>query len=205
MSDKFKDKYRISSSRLNGWDYGSSGAYFVTICTRKMTHHFGEIKKATMYQNEVGKINEKFWFEIPNHFEFIKLDAFVVMPNHIHGILIFEKKKLNIENCFENEKEYPETPESGVSTDEKIEESDSEMAKCTNGGKNLKWKPGTLGVVINQYKRICTINARKIHPDFEWQPRFFDHIIRSDIDFQRIKNYIIENPKNWDNDDYNLT
>ncbi|MCF8234900.1 MAG: hypothetical protein K9G67_07730 [Bacteroidales bacterium] len=64
----------------------------------------------------------------------------------------------------------------------------------------LKWKPGTPGVIINQYKRICTINARKIILGFEWQPRYHDHIIRNDKSYQTIRDYIRNNPGNWKND-----
>jgi len=69
--------------------------------------------------------------------------------------------------------------------------------KSKSGGKNEQWKPGTLGVIINQYKRICTINARKTHPNFAWQPRFHDIIIRNDRAFKTISNYIINNPAKW--------
>jgi len=69
--------------------------------------------------------------------------------------------------------------------------------KSKSGGKNEQWKPGTLGVIINQYKRICTINARKTHPNFAWQPRFHDIIIRNDRAFKTISNYIINNHEKW--------
>ena len=65
-----------------------------------------------------------------------------------------------------------------------------------------KWNPGTLGVIINQYKRAVTIHARKIHADFAWQSRFHDHIIRDDESFQRISKYIINNPLNWSKDQF---
>jgi hypothetical protein len=70
------------------------------------------------------------------------------------------------------------------------------------GGTNDKWYAGTLGVIINQFKRICTIESRKIHADFAWQTRFHDHIIRNDAEYQRIENYIINNPKNWNEDKF---
>ena len=70
------------------------------------------------------------------------------------------------------------------------------------GGKNEKWKPGILGVVINQYKRACTIDAWAICNDFRWQSNFHDHIIRNDLSFQRIADYIKDNPKNWKEDKF---
>ena len=75
-----------------------------------------------------------------------------------------------------------------------------------NNGKtdaaSAKWKPGILGSIINQYKRICTIHARKINPGFAWQSRFHDHIIRNHESFIGISNYIINNPVNWQDDKF---
>ena len=89
--DKFKNKYRIPSARLKNWDYGSNGAYFITICTQHRKHFFGEILDDEMNLNEIGQLAEKYWLEIPSHFPFVELGNFVVMPNHTHGILIINK------------------------------------------------------------------------------------------------------------------
>ena len=91
MSERFKEKYRIPSARLQNWDYGWNGIYFITICVAGREHYFGEITKGKIRMSEIGLLAERFWFEIPQHFPFILLDAFVVMPNHIHGILIIDK------------------------------------------------------------------------------------------------------------------
>ncbi len=188
MSEKFKNKYRIASTRLQTWDYGWNGAYFVTICTQNRECFFGKIVNGDMRLSETGKIAHNFWIEIPDHFPFVKLGEFVVMPNHVHGIVIIDK--------LENHEGMPnlgndvETPNLGVSTPTK------------NGGKNEQWKPGTLGVIINQYKRICTINARKINTEFGWQTRFHDSIIRNDLAFHTISNYIINNPSKWGRDTF---
>jgi len=95
----------------------------------------------------------------------------------MHGIIIIDKFN-DRQNAV-----AVETPKLGAST--------------ATGGKNEQWKPGTLGVIINQYKRICTINARKINPNFAWQSRFHDIIIRNDRAFKTISNYIIRNPAKW--------
>jgi len=155
---------------LQSWDYPWNGAYFVTICTQNRECFFGDIFEGKMRLSETGKIAHKFWIEIPNHFPFVKLGEFVVMPNHVHGIVIIENKI--------------ETPNLGVST------------------KNEKWKPGNLGVIINQYKRICTINARKINSRFGWQTRFHDSIIRDYLALNRVSNYIIGNPSKWGRDTF---
>lgn len=181
MSDKYKNKYRIESTRLRIWDYGWDGAYFVTVCTHNRINFFGKISDDKMQFSEIGQIIEKYWNEIPNHFPFANLEAFVVMPNHIHGIVMIDKNKNN--NLF------VETPNLGVSVN--------------TAGKNNIWKSGTLGVIINQYKRICTINSRKINPKFGWQSRFYEHIIRNETEYNRIVQYIINNPLEWKKDKLN--
>ena len=209
---KFKNKYRISSTRLQSWDYRNKGAYFITICTANRNHFFGDVENGEMQLNEIGQLADKFWKEIPDHFPFVKLGNFVIMPDHTHGILIIDKP-------------VEDTPKLGVSTDlsgsistdpsqpsttdpsqpSSIDPSgpiskDSSPSKKTNGGKNEKWKSGSIGVIINQYKRAVTIKARKINPKFEWQSRFHDHIIRNSTAFERIQNYIENNPVKWGED-----
>ena len=84
---KFQNKYRIESARLQGYDYGSHGYYFVTICTKNRINYFGEISIFT----EIGEIANNFWKEIPAHYPFVEIDHFIVMPNHIHGVLFFNR------------------------------------------------------------------------------------------------------------------
>ncbi len=200
---KFQNKYRIPSTRMQNWDYGCNAAYFVTICTKNQICYFGvgvETPKLAVsthiHLSEIGKIAEEFWMEIPNHFPFVRLGEFVVMPNHVHGIIIIDKPvetpKLGVSTLFPNPdishnpnptNHHPPTPPKPV-------------------GKNDKWKPGTLGVIINQYKRICTIHASMINPDFSWQPRFHDRIIRDREAWRAIDHYIRNNPANWHDDEY---
>ncbi|MDT0649859.1 transposase [Autumnicola edwardsiae] len=206
MTEKFRNKYRIPSARLQNWDYSWNAAYFITICTHNRQNFFGRIADGKMQLSEIGKITHHFWNEIPNHFPYIQLGEFIAMPNHIHGIIIIDN---NVQ-----------TPKLGVSSANSeranSERANSERANPPNfsknrgngtenesdkkhksGGKNEQWKPGTLGVIINQYKRICTIHARKINPDFAWQTRFYDIIIRDDRAFNNISEYIKNNPTKW--------
>ncbi len=115
---KYKNKYRISPHRLKNWDYGSPGMYYVTICTKNKICYFGDIVTAknnnlivnsnvelqnfaTLHSNHenqepyleptpIGEITQKYWAEIPNHFPFVELDEFKIMPNHLHGILLID-------------------------------------------------------------------------------------------------------------------
>lgn len=201
MSDKFQNKYRIPSARLQGYDYGQNGAYFITICTQNRIHFFGKIINGIMQLNELGKIAYNFWAEIPDHFPFVELGAFVIMPNHMHGILIINKSDVDI------------SPESSVSpisvqtlhrnvsahdtddTDTPPPTKNAQMAKISP-------KPGTISTIIRSYKSAVTKFARQIHTDFGWQPRFHDHIIRNETAYKRIDNYIINNPINWKEDKF---
>ena len=188
--DKFRGKYRIPSARLQTWDYGANGAYFVTICTYGREDYFGDCKNGIMNLNEIGIIAEKYWIEIPNHFPFVELGNFVIMPNHTHGIIIINKIT-EINGDAANIADIPvQTPKLGVSA------TDTAAA-------SQKWNPGNLGVIINQYKRKCTIESRKINPNFLWQTRFHDHIIRNSGEFERIQYYIENNPTKWQDDKFN--
>jgi len=89
--DKFKGKYRIPSARWAVWDYGSNAAYFVTICIADRTHGFGQVVKDEMILTPLGQAAFDCWVAIPDHFPFVVLDGFVVMPNHVHGIIIIDK------------------------------------------------------------------------------------------------------------------
>jgi len=230
MAEKFQNKYRIASARLQTWDYGWNAAYFVTICTQNKECFFGNIIDGKMHLSETGNIAQKFWIEIPNHFPFTRLGEFIIMPDHMHGIIIIDKFNNHqiVQTPNLGVSAMPDIPNLGVSAMPDIPNLGvsampdipnlgvSAMPNIPNlgvsampdipnlgvsssapGGKNEQWKPGTLGVIINQYKRICTINARKTHPNFAWQPRFHDIIIRNDRAFKTISKYIIRNPEKW--------
>ena len=85
--EKYQNKYRSASARAAWWNYGSNAAYFVTICTQNRIHYFGKIVNNEMILSELGKYAQSCWHEIPNHFPFVQLGGFVVMPDHIHGII----------------------------------------------------------------------------------------------------------------------
>jgi REP element-mobilizing transposase RayT len=207
--DKFNNKYRIPSARLQSLDYGSNGAYFITICTKHRQHLFGEIYNNEMQLNDSGQLAEKYWLEIPTHFPFIELGNFVVMPNHTHGILIIDKPDGGIvetpnlgDGKMGANVETPKLGEGKIDANVETPKLGASTAINNIGGKNEKWKPNTIGSIINQYKRIVTINARLIHADFAWQSRFHDHIIRNAKSFEIIQHYIANNPLNWEKDKF---
>jgi REP element-mobilizing transposase RayT len=230
MQNKFQNKYRIPSSRLQTWDYGTNGAYFITICTQNREHFFGVVQNGTMQLSETGKIAEQLWIEIPNQFPFIELGNFVVMPNHVHGILIINKivspsvetrfiASKNIESIdiketrliASNNIEYIEDKETRFIASKNIESIDNKETRLIaslpnkNGGFSGDKNPmlnDTISKIIRWYKGRCTFECRKINSDFSWQSRFHDHIIRNSKSFDIIQNYIFENPMNWEKDKF---
>ncbi|RXJ51407.1 transposase [Gelidibacter gilvus] len=98
MADKFQNKYRITSARLQTWDYRWQGAYFITICMKNKSHYFGKVINNKMELTNVGVLADVFWHEIKNHSKNITLGEFIVMPKHIHGILIINADPDDIPN-----------------------------------------------------------------------------------------------------------
>jgi REP element-mobilizing transposase RayT len=201
MPEKFQNKYRIPSARLQGYDYGSNGFYFVTICTKNRNHYFGDIvvvetgncpsqkdenpskqtgncpserypantiethNCASLRPTIIGQTAIDFWAEIPKHYPFVELDEFVVMPNHLHGILFFNKP----------DKTDWQPNQFGVQSQ-------------------------NLGAVIRAFKSSVKRDANENDIEFEWQSRYHDRIIRNERALNAIRKYIIDNPLNWNND-----
>ena len=188
-SAKFKNKYRILSARLQSWDYGNNGSYFITICTKNREHLFGEILNEEMHLNEIGNIADKYWKEIPIHFPFIELGNYVVMPNHVHGILIIDKNRIDQTSCRDKACLVSTT------TTHESNKTNGQM-RCQNQGKK------TISSVTGSFKSVVTKNANLKNSDFAWQPRFHDHLIRDAESFERIQIYIKNNPKNWKEDKF---
>ena len=96
--DKFQNKYRIGSARLKKWDYRNDAAYFITICTQGRECFFEGITDGKMNLSAIGIIADVLWYEITNHTKNVELGSFVVMPNHIHGIIELDNSKIPEQN-----------------------------------------------------------------------------------------------------------
>lgn len=188
---KFQNKYRISSIRAQWWDYGWNGAYFITICTQDREHYFGKIQKNKMVLSEVGIIADILWHQIPIHHKNVELGDFVVMPNHIHGILIIDKQLNNIDNV--NNTDNANIVETGhaLSLPQK-----PGSQRFQNIGKN------TISSIVGSYKSAVTKHANRLEYPHQWQKLFYDNIIRNNNDYQKISDYIVSNPENWAKDKF---
>ncbi len=206
MADKFNNKYRIPSARLQSWDYSSSGLYFITICTKNREPYFGEIIQGEMHLSEIGKIVNAEWFKT---FEMrpdmnLEMDVFVIMPNHFHAIIGIGENRFNVIDKMHNtDMFHGRDAMHCVSTDNTDNSIIHNEPKSNEISKN-KFGPQSknLASVVRGFKIGVTTNARLINPDFAWQSRYHDHIIRNNISLENIQNYIINNPKNWKDDQF---
>lgn len=190
--EKFKNKCRIPSARAQWWDYGNNAAYFITICTHNMIHYFGEISPAPVEPRLIapveprliaslpGKIAESCWLDIPNHFPYAQLDSFVIMPNHVHGIIVINKQF---------------TTDNGNSVD--VSNGLDELQIGGFAGYNNPMLNENIPRIIRWFKGRCTFEIRKVQTSFKWQTRYYDRIIRDNQEYERIKIYIENNVKNW--------
>ncbi|MFM9825871.1 transposase [Flavobacterium sp.] len=232
MAEKFRNKYRVPSARLQNWDYGTNGAYFITICTKEMQHFFGEVVNKKMNLNSLGVLAEEYWIEILKQFPYVELGNFQIMPNHMHGILIIDKSivtaadvetrliasNLNDANSSETRLIASNLNDANSSETRLIasnlnDVNSSETRLITSvplekdgiggfAGENNPMLADNISRIIRWYKGRCTFEIRKINPNFGWHPRFHDHIIRNSESFERIKNYIEENPARWEEDKF---
>ena len=196
----FKNKYRIESARLQNWDYAWNARYFVTIVTEKRNHFFGKIVNNKMILSDIGKIAYNEWLKTPE----IRADMniilhlFCIMPNHFHGIIEIGASKYNHRD--DNQRR---DAKHCVSTSHPYGSSQPPTTNKTTKSKN-KFGPQSknLASIKRGFKSAVTRQARIINTNFGWQSRFYDHIIRNDADYNRIKTYIIENPGNWQHDEF---
>jgi putative transposase len=178
MAEKHQNKHRRISARARWWNYGLDAAYFVTICTADRRYYFGNVINSKMTLSQTGVVANSCWYEILNHAKNVQLGEFVVMPNHVHGIVILKDNY-----------EYVESPA--------VNSGSSHMhPRFQNPGKN------TVSSIIGSYKSAVTKLTRRLGCSFAWQSRFHDHIIRNLDEYKRISNYIQNNPRNWKRDKF---
>ncbi len=196
MTDKYKNKYRIPSARLPNWDYRWSGAYFITICTANREHYFGKIDDGIMTLSPVGVIANILWYEIKNHSKNVELGEFVVMPNHIHGIIVLndnDNTDNNVETLHATSKQIIEQNKTLRATS---------LQQNENQYSEISPKSNSISTIIRSYKSAVTKHTKRLQYNFAWQTRFHDHIIRNNNSFNRISEYITNNPANWEQDKF---
>jgi putative transposase len=160
--------------RLQAHDYSQSGAYFVTIGTQERALLFGEIIDGDMRLNDAGRMVEQCWLDIPNHFPHVDLDAFVVMPNHVHGILVITDRAVGAKNFspLQNTNKPAQRPIGAPSK--------------------------SIGSIIRGFKIGVTKWVREnTDTHAVWQRNYYEHVIRNEESLLRIRQYILDNPARW--------
>lgn len=202
--EKFKGKYRIDSARAKWWDYNNEGYYFITICVKNNQHLFGYVKDGVMILNEYGKIVFDCWYDLPNHYKNIVLDELCIMPNHIHCIIGVDNSKLDMACGMALKSAIALKPVCTADQDGNANmnaNSNKEISRDNLEGKAIK-----IHGVFEFIRAFKTFSSRRINEirdtkgTANWQERFHDVIIRDDVAYNRIKNYIINNPKKWNED-----
>jgi len=176
-------EYKSKSIRLKYWDYTTPWWYYVTISTKNHNNYFGEIINGIMHLNEIGKIAQNEWLETEKLRENVELDEFVIMPNHMHGIIILSNNN-------------------GVETRRGVSEELLPFHK-TRPSVSLQRefsKPisDSLSIIINLYKGSVKKECNIQKYIFKWQPKFYDRIIRNEKELFNIRRYIQQNPLKWE-------
>jgi REP element-mobilizing transposase RayT len=166
------------SIRLKGYDYSRSGAYFVTICTKEKECLLGNIEDGRVELNDAGAMIKYWWIELQHKFGNIKLDEFIIMPNHIHGIIIIT---VGADRCVCPHIEL-------ISNDRKGEHAGSPLHRIIQWFKTMATNKYIIGVKKYGWQPF---NGKL------WQRNYYEHIIRNENSLNRIREYIINNPIKW--------
>ncbi len=174
------DKPRRNSLRLTGYDYAQSAGYFVTVCTHDQRRHFGNTSGGQMELTPLGLLVDRTWRELPQWFPHVKLDCFVIMPNHVHGILLLLRETGTITESGLKRAKHGFAPTAGVVT-------------------HRGTQPASLSAIIQAFKSCITRECNRLCARSEpiWQRGFHDHIIRDEHGLHCIREYVVNNPAQW--------
>ncbi|MFH1837941.1 MAG: transposase [Candidatus Kuenenbacteria bacterium] len=172
MKFNFDNYHHRQSIRLKGYDYSQNGAYFITVCVQNKECIFGKIENEKIILNQYGEIAKKYWLEISNHFPNVILDEFVIMPNHIHGIIIIDASV-------------------GV-----IHELPLQKMQIIRRKMLL---PKIIGFFKMNVAKLINIKLNRQGQSI-WQRNYYDHIIRDEKSLNEIREYIVNNFLKWELD-----
>ncbi len=171
------------SVRLRGYDYSQAGAYFITICAQNRLCRFGTITEGAMGLNDAGRAAADCWLQIPDHFPNVELDGWVVMPNHIHGIVIIvganNYSPLQSNNHLPIQSKHNSPPSANPP--------------------HPTGTARTIGAMVRGFKiGVTTWYRQRSVSSKIWQRNYWDHIIRNETELNRIRQYILDNPIQWE-------
>jgi putative transposase len=187
-------RYHRRSIRFPGYDYRQAGAYFVTICT---------YQRALLFDDPtLRRVAEALWQRIPRHFPHVQLDAWVVMPNHVHGVLVITRDVRRGEASQEALPPAEPTADVGTGLSEEWVAGDASPLPQRPAGP----PPGSLGAIVGNFKSVTArrINRLRRAPGMPvWQRNYYEHIVRDEPALNAVRQYIVDNPARWAWDTYN--
>ncbi|MEO0558636.1 MAG: transposase [Bacteroidota bacterium] len=196
--ERYQQTHRVPSARLPGFDYGR-GVFHVVIVTRNRIPWFGRVRNGRVELTDAGRVVHDEWERTGELRPDVTLDAFVVMPDHVHGVLALRGDGGSSSGGIGGESDADAPPTGTVETPR-----GASLPGTLNGGIDARraahhpeWKPNTLGAIVGRFKYACTRRIRATHPAFAWQPRFYDVIIRDGRQLETVRRYIAENPSSW--------
>jgi putative transposase len=213
-------KHKRKSIRLSEYDYSFPNWYFITICAHERRYLFGKINNGKMILNKFGNEVEEEWIQTKEIRKYVDLDYYVIMPNHLHGIIIIEQSiengrgKLNspakdksgrIQYVPTNKFKSPSKTIDDVGATRWVAQKEEDGAILRIAPTKQTLIPNSLGSIIGQFKSSVTKRLREIYSNSDlkiWQRNYYEHIIRNELDLQNIRQYITLNPLKWEIDEY---
>jgi REP element-mobilizing transposase RayT len=191
------DEHHRHSIRLKGYDYAQAGGYFVTICTHERACRLGQVENGLMCLSDEGRLVEECWRDLPRYFPQVELDAFVVMPNHVHGIVIITDIPRDVgAKHFSGRSGNVQKNASPLRT--------ARTARTSQTAHPHGTQHGSLGAIVQNFKSISTRKVNQLHGGRGvplWQRNYYEHIIRDERSLEMIRQYIVENPSHWTDDE----
>jgi REP element-mobilizing transposase RayT len=192
------DIHHRRSIHLQGYDYAQAGAYFFTICTQNRECLFGEVADGETILNEAGRMVEAMWDGLPGRFPTVELDQFVVMPNHIHGILVLVGAQFIVPPTPPHQGAIDRAPTIGRQT---TKDAINHTPTTRPQNQDVINHAPTLGEIIRAFKAVTTRQIRLVgRQEFRWQRNYYEHVIRDEDSLNRIREYIATNPLRWELD-----
>jgi len=188
-------------TRLADYDYTQAGGYFITMVAFQRERLFGEVVDGSMTLNDLGRIVEDCWEEIPMHFPQVTVDAFVVMPNHVHGILFIHEDVIGARVLAGATHGRGRSEISLVGATHGGGRGEIYLAP-TRSTRPQGYARGSLGAIVANFKAAVTRRAgRELNSGNIWQRNFYEHILRNQTDYEQKSGYIIQNPEDWEGEE----
>lgn len=183
---KSQGKHQTESTCLANPKHPANGVYFITICTNNCISHFADgVDSGKVQLTAIGKIAQQYFINIPSQFKYTCIDTYVVMPNHIHGIIVIDKSKNIVGKRYDFlRKAFAKASAKGTSDESK---------------KISPLEADSLETIIETYKSAVTQWCHNNgYQDFQWQEKFYQGIVPPDVAVDGIRRYIIKNPDKWE-------